>query len=174
MRKNKGFTLIELLVVISIIGLLSTIVLASLQQARSKGRNSSRRQTLVSMRTALELYYSANNAYPLTNGLWYSSEPGEATYNASWVPNLVGNGIAALPRDPQGGVTTHPAPCTATNRRAYWYRSTNGSGYKLLSHCAPEGSWNNTYPFYDVARPTTAWMICRPGNIPPPNDDCSI
>ncbi len=36
--KQKGFTLIELLVVISIIGLLSSIVLASVSTARDKGR----------------------------------------------------------------------------------------------------------------------------------------
>lgn len=37
-KNNKGFTLIELLMVISVIGLLSSIILASLNSARTKAR----------------------------------------------------------------------------------------------------------------------------------------
>lgn len=61
---KRGFTLIELLVVIAIISLLSSIVLASLQGARVKARDSKRVQDLIQLRTALELYYAKNGEYP--------------------------------------------------------------------------------------------------------------
>ncbi|MBI5644717.1 type II secretion system protein [Candidatus Kaiserbacteria bacterium] len=63
-KKERGFTLIELLVVIAIIGLLSSVVLASLNNARKKGRDARRLSDLKQLQTSLELYYSDNNAYP--------------------------------------------------------------------------------------------------------------
>jgi prepilin-type N-terminal cleavage/methylation domain-containing protein len=69
-RKNKGFTLIELLVVISIIGLLSTVVLASLNTARARARDAKRAQELVQIRNALELYALDNDGqYPPTGSI---------------------------------------------------------------------------------------------------------
>ena len=56
MSMNGGFTLIELLMVIVIIGLLSSIILASLNNSRNKGLNSQIRSQLVSARTAAEVY----------------------------------------------------------------------------------------------------------------------
>jgi len=61
---KKGFTLIELLVVIAIIGLLSTLAVVALGQARLKARDSKRLADLKQMQTALELYYTDNNSYP--------------------------------------------------------------------------------------------------------------
>jgi len=65
MKASKAFTLIELLVVISIISLLSSIVLASLSEARMKARDARRMSTLDQIQIALELYASENSGnYP--------------------------------------------------------------------------------------------------------------
>ncbi|MBU0545636.1 prepilin-type N-terminal cleavage/methylation domain-containing protein [Patescibacteria group bacterium] len=62
---KKGFTLIELLVVIAIIGLLSTLAVVALGSARVKARDSKRLSDLKQVQTALELYYTDQNAYPV-------------------------------------------------------------------------------------------------------------
>lgn len=66
-NKKRGFTLIELLVVIAIIGILSAVVLASLNSARQKSRDAKRISDLKQLQLALELYYGDNNSvYPAT------------------------------------------------------------------------------------------------------------
>ncbi len=62
-NKSKGFTLIELLVVISIIGLLSSIVLASLSTARAKARDASIKQEVGSLTSMMELNRSDYGDY---------------------------------------------------------------------------------------------------------------
>lgn len=61
MHTQKGFTLIELLVVVAIIGLLSSVVLASLQGARSKARDTKRVAETRSIEKALLLYSLDHN-----------------------------------------------------------------------------------------------------------------
>lgn len=65
LSKEKGFTLIELLVVIAIIGLLSTLAVIALQSAREKARDQIRLSDLKQIQTALELYYTDKNKYPI-------------------------------------------------------------------------------------------------------------
>jgi prepilin-type N-terminal cleavage/methylation domain-containing protein len=59
---NRGFTLIELLVVIAIIGILASVVLASLNSARAKGSDAAIKSSLNNMRAQAELYYD-NTGY---------------------------------------------------------------------------------------------------------------
>jgi prepilin-type N-terminal cleavage/methylation domain-containing protein len=62
MKNNKGFTLIELLVVIAIIGILSAVVLASLNSARNKGADAAVKANLANIRAQAEIVY--DNATP--------------------------------------------------------------------------------------------------------------
>ena len=68
MSKEKAFTLIELLVVIAIIGLLATIVLVSLNTARSKARDTRRKADLHQLQIALEMSYDIRGYYPGDDG----------------------------------------------------------------------------------------------------------
>lgn len=67
-KANKGFTLIELLVVIAIIGLLSTLAVVALNNARQKSRDARRLSDVKQIQTALELYFNDAGAYPAALG----------------------------------------------------------------------------------------------------------
>jgi prepilin-type N-terminal cleavage/methylation domain-containing protein len=54
---KRGFTLIELLVVIAIIGILASVVLASLNSARDKGEDAAIKSNLNNARAQAELFY---------------------------------------------------------------------------------------------------------------------
>ncbi|MEK7109482.1 MAG: prepilin-type N-terminal cleavage/methylation domain-containing protein [Patescibacteria group bacterium] len=102
-RHSSGFTLIELLVVIAIIGLLATIITASLGSARQKSRDARRVADIKTIQVALENYYNDNLMFP------------KSIYPTSGVvPNngLSPNYLSVVPTDPGGSVT--PAQC-ATN-----------------------------------------------------------
>ena len=64
-----GFTLVELLVVISIIGILATLIITNINEARGRARDARKKQDLYQLRTALKLYYNDYTKYPARCGL---------------------------------------------------------------------------------------------------------
>lgn len=135
--KNRGFTLIELLVVISIIGLLSSVVLASLDSARGKARDAKRIQDIKQLEIALDLHYESHGSFTQPEalcsdtsygGLGGCGDPGGT---GDWASNsdmrdLITDGFfTELPKDPLNN---------ATYRYSYEPSNDGGQAYSL---CAP-------------------------------------
>ena len=59
-KNNSAFTLMEILVVIAIIGVLSTVVMASLSSARGRSINASIKSSLANARAQGELFQATN------------------------------------------------------------------------------------------------------------------
>jgi len=180
--KNRGFTLIELIVAISIVGLISSVVISTLDGARAKARDAQRMLGIDELQKALALYYTDNGNYPLVDDtLPYSTWAEIASDDTNWnndINNLhkklVPAYIPSLPIDPvnTGGVTWEGG-------YTYTYSTYNrgvimGSNYDLtvrLERLNP------------VACPSTSWAIntdtsdnwCRyPGPVNPNNSDSRI
>jgi general secretion pathway protein G len=94
-KKTGGFTLIELLVVIAIIGILASVVLASLNTARRKSRDARRIADIKQLQLSLELYFDGNSSYPIGD---------EATTGATSFQGMAPQYIPSIPADPLGGV----------------------------------------------------------------------
>lgn len=77
MFNKRGFTLIELLVVIAIIGILASVVLASLNSARSKGSDAAVKSNLANARAEAEIFYDIGNTYTGVCALTGSSTIGD-------------------------------------------------------------------------------------------------
>lgn len=95
----KAFTLIELLVVIAIIGLLSSVILAPVQNSRKKARDAKRLSEMKQMQTALAIYYDENGQYPDSDGLGCGGwdTPGDGTFIGALI---TGRYLPAHLRDP--------------------------------------------------------------------------
>lgn len=97
-HSSRGFTLIELLVVIAIIGLLASVVVASLGTARAKGRDARRLTDMRQLVNALELYASDNQHYPTST--WLDINACDGGY-ADLSTVLTSTYISTVPKDPQ-------------------------------------------------------------------------
>ncbi|TSC96225.1 MAG: putative General secretion pathway protein GspG [Parcubacteria group bacterium Athens1014_10] len=122
-KKILGFTLLEILISIAIIGLISTIALAQVSNAREKARDVKRKADLTQIAKALELYYDDYGSYPPVSD-WIDSRNG-----SGWFPAL--EPYMQAPKDPLNRVvlknfnnlTSSALACTGGCDRTYCYVS---------------------------------------------------
>ena len=66
-KHTRGFTLVELMLVIALIGILTSIILASIGNARTKGDEVKTKSQLAAIQTAATIYYGSHaNSYGST------------------------------------------------------------------------------------------------------------
>ncbi len=114
--KPNGFTLIELLVVISIIGVISGVVLVSMQGVREKARDARRVSDMNAIIKAIHLYYDKTGQFPQAVNsccqTGWAQGPCEDN-NINFLPDLSSSGIMTyVPVDPVGKPPTYgPTEC---------------------------------------------------------------
>lgn len=168
-KKEKAFTLIELLVVIAIIGILASVVIASLNSARGKARDARRISDMKALQTAVEMYYADNGDYPGTGH--HSNFPSTACISStSWTTpfnaDFLSKYIPALPSDPNGvsaewcysysKVGSSAVTCTIGGV------STSFSDYEYVLTFKAENNLNDKYPIVSSAHRTNAYCILGP------------
>lgn len=132
-KPPRGFTLVELLVVISIISLLSSVVFASVNSARAKGRDAKRFSDLKAIETALQRYYDTNGFYPTVAE---SGDGSLAGWRVSYFPNFLAPLAPYLSRIPADPTNTGPPV-------------SDGNPLGAMFNVRPDGSFFYMYYNYD-------------------------
>lgn len=125
---RRGFTLIELLVVVSIVGLLSSVVITSVDSARIKARDSQRKTQVASFVKALEIYRTTTGRYPCATATCDNTAVTAFTQTSVAGQALIARkAILSIPSDPFYSDTVS---CNS-NGGGYCYCSRDGLGYVL-------------------------------------------
>lgn len=132
MKNNKGFTLVELLITLAIIGILSSIIMVSLQGQRLRARDAKRRMDFDALKKSLELYYTSNNHYP-DHGSHICIEA-DATFQSE-----LEDYISYIPEDP-----IYPQNRMGTSSCYYYMSINSGRDFKIRA------IFESTEEYYDI------------------------
>jgi len=140
-RTGRGFTLIELLVVIAIIGVLASLVLVSLSNARAKARDTRRQSNIIEIAKALELYNLNNGKYPTCSFAPNNLTGHKASIECLRVALVADGAMASVPNDPE-----YPAKSYAYDNWCSTGYLDNSRSYRLFtttenSQKAQQGWW---------------------------------
>ena len=94
---TRAFTLVELMIVIAIIGMMASVVLASLADSQRRARDTRRIDDLRQIQKALELYVTDHYTYPKEGANMNGNISTNATFKNAIAPYLKG-----VPVDPAG------------------------------------------------------------------------
>lgn len=125
MKNKKAFTLIELLVVIAIIGLLATLSVLALNNARAKSRDAKRVADIKQIQTALELYFNDKQSYPTSSELTASNSISSTSTNGT------STYMQVIPTSP----TPNVSGVTGCGGAAYTYTQRDGGASYTLNYC---------------------------------------
>lgn len=139
---SQGFTLIELLVVIAVIGILSAVVLTSLNVARARGSDAGIKSNMASIRSQSELVYDSNNCYadgvPASSGCSASAvAPGTcATSGVGFVDTIFGEPtVAAQIAAAKIQATSALNACSSAANQSSWAIVTQLKSSPILGWC---------------------------------------
>lgn len=146
-KRMSAFTLVELLVVVAIIGILASVVMVAINNGRAKARDAKRISDIRQLVNAVELYYSANNSYPMNSG--WCTQISHPSYTTSFYNTISQYLVGGLPKD----------PLYANTEKDYFYRRVGNEYYLYaemetldkiddgFSGCARINSINNEYDY---------------------------
>lgn len=142
---SKGFTLIELLVVIAIIGILSSVVMVSLNSARNKAKDSAIKSNLSEIRSRAEMCY--DDATPHSYDGCSIGESIESVKNNGGTVTGSLNATQDQIELAAGSDTYCIISTLASNSSEYWCVDSNGTSQKVTSNsCITDTNGNELCP----------------------------
>jgi len=147
--KQKGFTLIELLIVIAIIGILASVVLGSLNTARTKATDAAIKANLTNLRGQANLWYDDNAQAYASAGNEYASStcPTSASSGNIFSDTKIFSGVNEAYTKAGGAAFSKCVASEDTWAVAVQLKSSDGAGSEPDSWCVDSVGASRSYDY---------------------------